>query len=432
MRTRPLSASLILLVCFVAALAGMIDKRAEASESSPIESGLHPMPQGRAIPQAWLPPGHGDPDPGPSLAIFPPQRLTLRFNHELHMKLGGMSCLSCHEGAKTSTQAADSILPGPQTCDGCHGTDHTSLSEVKAGPGETGRCGFCHLGWREEEGSKVAPLVIPKPNLHFSHKAHFDRNIGCAQCHGAVENLELATRDSLPRMRGCLRCHDMPEPAKGGAKSDCATCHLTEMDGTLRTLFASGELRPPRWLGGAHHSGDFLLRHRFVAADDAQLCSSCHREDFCTDCHDGKVRPRSFHPNDWLSMHAVAAFQDSPRCTSCHNQQSFCLTCHQRAGVTMSGPNQAGHRFHPPGWADFRSRGKGHHAFEAERNLNACVSCHTERDCASCHAAPGRRGLGINPHGQGFVSRCGSALRRNPRPCLVCHEAGARELASCR
>lgn len=430
---RPLPGALLIVFCVLAALAAMLNRPAEASETLPIESGTSPMPRDRAIPTSLLPPGHDDPDTGPSSAIYPPQRLTVRFNHKLHMTLGGMSCVTCHEGAATSTQAGDSILPSAARCDTCHGTDHSDFSDVKTGPGETGQCGFCHIGWKEEDGSKVSPLVIPKPNLHFSHKAHFDRNIGCAQCHGAVEELELATRDSLPRMRGCLRCHDMPEPAQGGAKSDCATCHLTEMDGTLRTSFPSGELLPPRWLGGAHHSADFLVRHRFVAADNAKLCSSCHTEDFCTDCHDGKVRQRSFHPNDWLSMHAVAAFQDNPRCTSCHNQQSFCLTCHQRAGVSMSGPNRKdGHRFHPPGFADFRNRGKGHHAWEAERNLNACVSCHTERDCAMCHAATGRQGLGINPHGRGFVSRCASALRRNPRPCLVCHEASAREIEACR
>lgn len=372
-------------------------------------------------------------DDGPSEAIYPPQRITIRFNHQSHLGLGGMTCTSCHQQAKTSAHSSDSLLPQPKLCDGCHGTDHTNLSEVTPGPGEMGTCQFCHVDWQPGGGSTVARMIIPKPNLHFSHKAHADRNIGCAQCHDGVEKSGLATRSHLPRMQDCLRCHQMPEPAAGGAKSDCATCHLTQTDGTLKTTFPSGELKPPQWMGGARHTADFILRHRFVAAENSQLCTSCHQEDFCAACHDGRVRPRSFHPNDWLSMHAIAAFQDSPRCTSCHNEQTFCMTCHQRAGVTMSGPNQAqGRRFHPPGWADFRNRGPGHHAWEAQRNLNACVSCHTERDCAMCHASPGRRGLGVNPHGAGFVSRCASALRRNPRPCLVCHEPGSPQLDLCR
>ena len=33
-------------------------------------------------------------------------------------------------------------------------------------------------------------------------------------------------------------------------------------------------------------------------------------------------------------------------------------------------------------------------------------------------------GMGVNPHPVGFENRCGSALRKNPRPCLVCHATG--------
>jgi len=373
---------------------------------------------------------------GPSPIIYPPQELPLRFSHEKHLAFGTLSCIDCHVEATTSTEAADVMLPKPRLCDSCHGSDHSNLAAVEAGSSIMGSCGTCHVGWREEDGNRVARVIIPAPNLRFSHKAHADRNIGCAQCHGNVEKLDMVTREQLPRMRDCLRCHHMPEPSRGAAKGECITCHLTEMDGTMRTDFPNGKLLPPAWLGGAQHDADFLFRHRFLAAQNAQLCSSCHTEDFCTDCHDGRIRPRSFHPNDWLSMHAVAAFQDQPRCTSCHNQQSFCLVCHQRAGVVMSGPHAVdrgrGERFHPPGFADFGARGPGHHAFEAMRNLNACVSCHTERDCATCHASVGRRGLGVNPHGAGFTARCGAAFRRNPRPCLVCHEPTAPELALCR
>jgi hypothetical protein len=100
----------------------------------------------------------------------------------------------------------------------------------------------------------------------------------------------------------------------------------------------------------------------------------------------------------------------------------------------MSGPNVSGNKFHPPDWvgSTFSSRGPGHHAWEAQRNLNACVSCHTERDCAICHASTGRGGLSVNPHGGSMASQCASQFRRNPRPCLVCHEVDSPTLATCR
>ena len=202
----------------------------------------------------------------------------------------------------------------------------------------------------------------------------------------------------------------------------------------MKTLFASGVLEPPRWLHNSQHTPDWIERHKQVAGTDSEFCSNCHTEDYCTACHDGRVKPRSIHPNDYISMHPIEARMATQRCTSCHNEQSFCLSCHQRLGITMSGPpslRESG-RFHPPKqvWSD-APRQAGHHSFEAERNLNACVSCHIERDCIVCHGAQGIGG-GFNPHRSGFAAGCSTQFRRNPRPCLACHEPGAQELSQCR
>ena len=272
-------------------------------------------------------------------------------------------------------------------------------------------------------------MKLPAARLRSNHALHAERNIGCEQCHGAVQEIGLATREQLPRMRGCLVCHGMTGPGQGRAQGDCAVCHETGGDGKLVTDFPEGKLVPPRWLGGMEHSADFLTRHKRVAANDSKACGSCHAERFCTDCHDGKVRPRSVHPGDYLGMHPVEARLEPQRCTSCHQQQSFCATCHQRSGVTMTaspGAAKAKGRFHPPRelWSD-APRTRQHHAWEAQRNLNACVLCHTERDCASCHASRAAGGMGMNPHPAGFASRCATALRKNARPCLVCHEPRA-------
>jgi hypothetical protein len=417
----------LVLVCVVAAL-GAVFTPAGAAKA---HHGMHPLYNDRPVPEAWLPPGAVDPDSGPSSVVFPPQKLTIRFNHKKHIKDEGANCGTCHGKAKSSKSADDNLLPPGTTCDSCHDTDHTDKKAVKAGSEDMGKCEFCHLGYRPGTPNQVAVLEVPKPNMRFNHKAHLDKNIQCGQCHGSVDQLELATRDQLPRMKGCFGCHNMSGPAQGKAKSDCNVCHITEPDGRMKAMFATGELKPPRWLMNSQHTADWIERHKRVAADNTALCANCHTERYCTDCHDGKVRPRSVHPNDWISMHPMAARQDNPRCTSCHQEQSFCLTCHQRAGVAMSGPNVSANRFHPPDWVgSLTSVGAGHHAWEAQRNLNACVSCHTERDCAICHATAGRGGLSVNPHGQ--MADCSTQYRRNPRPCLVCHEADSSTLAPCR
>jgi hypothetical protein len=450
----------VLLACVVAALFGLLaDARAQAA---PPGRSLGAVAAPRHAPAAQIaqrdrPPGSRPGDGGPSPVIFPPQRLPLRFDHQKHVKGLNVPCTACHDAAKTSRNSADSLLPPATRCDACHGTDHRKLSEHRAGVqadvrntgGEAiGECAFCHEGY--QEGVPVERVVVPAPNLRFDHAVHLERGMNCQACHGNVENVELATVDQLPRMRACLSCHQHPQAKAGEASGACPTCHLSSKDGLLKTQFASGELLPPAWLHNAAHGGDWIERHKKVAGDESRFCANCHTERFCTACHDGQVRPRRVHPNDWISMHPVAARQGSPTCTSCHRQQSFCRECHSRTGVSMTGPLAATRergRFHPPStvWTD-GPRGRGHHAWEAERNLNACVSCHTERDCAICHATtavggrgqpaslfPGAgHGQGANPHPRGFRDRCSAALRANARQCLVCHDPADPLLRECR
>jgi len=204
--------------------------------------------------------------------------------------------------------------------------------------------------------------------------------------------------------------------------------------------------RPPAFPDPLAHTAEFMRHHAQLAASDSQACARCHAESECSSCHDGRVRPRSVHPNDYLSLHAQEARNNRPDCASCHQEQSFCVSCHQRVGISESGPvgNLAGRgRFHPPSsvWSS-GPRTAAHHAWEAQRNLSACVSCHQERDCVACHATravggpggglPAGSGFGPNPHPLGFRGACGHALRQNPRPCLVCHDSADPLLLQCR
>lgn len=432
-----------LAACLAALLLALVGPSAEAAgptlppADTSQRAGRSPMPSDAEVPLKFMPPGSAA-SPLPSEEIFPPQTLTIRFNHKKHVKELELSCKVCHAAAYGSEASGDRLVPKPsETCDNCHDVDHADLAHVKAGKDENGQCAFCHLGAAAGEGGKVAALIIPPPNLRFPHKKHLARNIQCAQCHGQVAELELATRDQLPRMAGCFACHAMSGASQGEAKSACTTCHLTQPDGRMQTSFGSTEIAPPRWLHNAGHDADWIERHKTIAADDSAFCGTCHTDKYCADCHDGKVRPRKVHPNDWLSMHPQAARQDNPRCVSCHQEQVFCADCHRRTGVARDAPSGArmgGRRFHPPAseWTT-GPRSPMHHSWEAARNLNVCVSCHSERDCTTCHATKGLSGgQGVNPHPIGFRDKCALALRRNPRPCLVCHQSNDSFLGSCR
>ena len=447
----------VVLACVSALFLGLVGPDAAAEEEKPAapadssdtpeeapkpappppggyQTGKFPMPNDAEVPLAFMPPGTAA-TPMPSEEVFPPQTITIRFNHKKHVKELKQECSSCHDAA-TSDKVSDRLMPKATKCDSCHDIDHSNLKDVKAGTDANGQCVYCHMGEKAGADGTVARMVLPNANLIFTHKKHVDRNIKCGQCHGQVGELELATRGQLPRMAGCFTCHNMSGAAQGQAKGECITCHTAGNDGRMRTSFATGKLSPPQWMHNAAHTADFIERHKAVAANDSAFCASCHTENECTDCHDGRVRPRKVHPNDWMSIHAQSARQDNPRCVSCHQLQTFCGDCHRRTGVsrdTAEGNRLAGRRFHPPA-NEFTTapRGPNHHAWEAMRNLNACVSCHTERDCATCHATKGLSGgQGVNPHPIGFRDKCRTAFARNPRPCLVCHQSNDASVGAC-
>ncbi len=70
--------------------------------------------------------------PGPSRAVYPPQRVPLRFDHALHLGPVGLTCVACHAEARTSDASRDRLLPAGTACDACHGTDHSDLLRVTA------------------------------------------------------------------------------------------------------------------------------------------------------------------------------------------------------------------------------------------------------------------------------------------------------------
>lgn len=357
----------------------------------------------------------GKPSPGPSPLIYPPFKAQLPAAHRLHAEKAKLDCNTCHGRATTSASANDWLAPDAQQCVACH----------------------------QNRFHELRVVVPPNPRLRFSHAKHAARNIDCVACHGRVEELEDARgSERLPKMSVCLRCHKNDRGAATTQGGNCRLCHLSA-GGVIKTRFREGLLVPSSFVS-MRHDANWIWQHGDAAMIRGPVCQACHQESECVNCHDGRLRPRQIHPSDWLSLHGIEARQAGAACKSCHRSQSECLTCHLRAGLSPNGPGalraERG-RFHPPSsvWTD-RPRTARHHAFQARLHMDECVSCHQERDCASCHASasvggPGLglpNGSGTSPHPPGFRFACGGLLARNPRPCLVCHRGDDPNLAPCR
>ncbi|MEM9489228.1 MAG: cytochrome c3 family protein [Myxococcota bacterium] len=379
-----------------------------------------------------------------SPVIYPDQHIPLRFSHAQHLALeparvpGGqpLTCTTCHTRAARSRSSLDQLIPGEATCRPCHAIDRSQPDKAVPTGAPPARCAACHLGDPAPggPGPKVQRVVIPAPNLKFSHAAHVRIGMTCTACHGDLraEGVALATRAQLPAMASCLACHDGRR-----APAQCTTCHLAGPGGMVQTRYPSGVLAPSGAIVGDTHHPGFATEHRAVAQNNQAYCENCHRRDECLDCHSGQVKRFAFHPGNYALAHAVDARRNQPDCSSCHRAQSFCTGCHSRSGVSADGrasrfgdsggdpdrPETGGVRFHPPGWNDARVIGPDHHGFAAQRNIRTCASCHREQFCVQCHTAEPSNPRPVNPHPPGWARsrRCQSLLDRNRRVCLRCH-----------
>jgi hypothetical protein len=259
------------------------------------------------------------------------------FPHDLHFE-NDVACADCHEGAATSTTAADPLLPDMEVCADCHETDDDET------------CGMCHLNV-DEAGDY--PHAVYGATL-FGHSRHLDRGLKCQECHGDPA----AAQPVVPGKRDCRVCHETGEDY-----ADCRLCHLEKQD-----------------LIPISHGATWVNGHGLSAREDQSRCYQCHTETTCQECHAGdNVRPRS-HKLNYAFEHALEARGNEMQCAVCHQDPNYCGNCHIAERVLPRDHSQTG-------WVSMS--GGGRHATEAVFNLESCISCHSagaaEPACARCH-----------------------------------------------
>jgi hypothetical protein len=173
-------------------------------------------------------------------------------------------------------------------------------------------------------------------------------------------------------------------------------------------------------------------------------CFSCHKHKDqwnardCDGCHvdlraEGTL-PASHlvHDGDWVREHGVRAASSRDLCATCHTERQ-CASCH---GVTVPGlPQKLAFddvRLSGLHRAGFRAR----HADEARAQPGLCSSCHSEGFCIACHeserVAPGNAARSPHPLGWLSTSRGGGEhgvqARIDPMSCASCHGGAGEQL----
>lgn len=120
------------------------------------------------------------------------------FSHKHHVSDDGIDCRYCHNSVETSNFAG---LPSTDTCMGCHAQIWTN-AEMLEPVRESLRTGK----------SLVWTRVHDLPDfVYFNHSIHINKGIGCASCHGRVDQMPLMSKVNTLYMEWCLDCHRAPE-----------------------------------------------------------------------------------------------------------------------------------------------------------------------------------------------------------------------------
>lgn len=120
------------------------------------------------------------------------------FSHEHHVAGLGIDCRFCHTTVEESAFAG---IPPTETCMKCHSQiwSDSPLLEPMRSSFRTGE----PLAWTR---------VHDVPDFaFFNHGIHVQKGIGCATCHGQVDEMPLMWKQNTLHMEWCLECHRAPE-----------------------------------------------------------------------------------------------------------------------------------------------------------------------------------------------------------------------------
>ncbi len=164
------------------------------------------------------------------------------YSHRLHAGEMEINCRYCHAMVEVSPAAG---IPPTQVCMNCHlvaNRDSPLLQPIR--------------------DSAATRLPVPWVRIHelpdyafFPHDAHVHAGVGCVDCHGRVDQMDVVRQEKPLSMSWCLDCHRDPGP------------HLRPPD----------QVTNMRWIPPANQAelaAKAISERRIEPPTD---CSGCHR-----------------------------------------------------------------------------------------------------------------------------------------------------------
>ncbi len=119
------------------------------------------------------------------------------FSHKHHVQGLGLQCQYCHVTVEKSSYAG---IPPTKTCMNCHAQIWTNAQLLEP----------VRQSWLTGQSLPWIKVHDLPDYVYFSHEIHVNKGIGCASCHGRVDQMPLMYAQNTLQMEWCLDCHRKP------------------------------------------------------------------------------------------------------------------------------------------------------------------------------------------------------------------------------
>jgi hypothetical protein len=109
----------------------------------------------------------------------------------------GLQCQYCHTTVEDSSYAG---IPPTKTCINCHSQIWTNAALLQP----------VRDSWATDASIQWIKVHDLPDYVYFNHEIHVNKGIGCASCHGRVDQMPLMYMQNTLQMEWCLNCHRNP------------------------------------------------------------------------------------------------------------------------------------------------------------------------------------------------------------------------------
>ena len=119
------------------------------------------------------------------------------FSHKHHVQGLGLQCQYCHTTVEKTSYAG---IPPTKTCINCHAQIWTNAQLLQP----------VRDSWATGQSIPWVRVHDLPDFVYFNHSIHVNKGVGCASCHGRVDQMPLMYAQNTLQMEWCLDCHRNP------------------------------------------------------------------------------------------------------------------------------------------------------------------------------------------------------------------------------